>query len=60
MTKTAEIIQDWIDRVNDEGLNLSEWERDFMISLTDQWVRRRDISNKQEEILERIYTERVS
>lgn len=60
MTKDPTIIADWIERVNDEGVNLSQWETDFMLSLTDQFVRRGTISDKQEEILEKIYTERVS
>ena len=60
MTKKPEIIRDWIDRINDEGVNLSSWEADFMISITDQFDRRGSISDKQEEIVERIYTEKVS
>lgn len=60
MINKFEVVRDWIDRINDEGLNLSDWEKSFMESVTDQFTRRGSISDKQEEIVERIYTERVS
>jgi len=59
MTKDQDIIRDWIIKVNDEGVNLSDWERQFMESITDQFDRKLWISDRQEEILERIYTEKV-
>jgi len=60
MTKDIQIIEDWINQVNDEGRNLSKWELDFMESITDQFERKNWISDKQEEILERIYSEKTS
>jgi len=53
-------MQDWIDQINDNGVNLSEWEKNFMISITDQFERSGSVSERQEEIIERIYTDRVS
>jgi hypothetical protein len=54
-----DVIADWIRRVNEEGSNLSDYETDFMYSLTDQWDRARRISDRQLMVLERIYTEKV-
>lgn len=59
MNNKVEIVRDWIDRINDEGLNLSDWEKQFMESVTDQFGRKSSISDKQEEIVERIYTDKV-
>jgi hypothetical protein len=59
MTKDPQIIEDWLSKVNDEGVNLTKWEEDFIESLSDQWAMRKNISDKQEEILERIYTNKV-
>jgi hypothetical protein len=60
MINKYEIVRDWIDRINDEGVNLTEWEIQYMESVTDQFDRRGSISDKQEEIVERIYVEKVS
>lgn len=59
MTKEPEVLKDWIEQVNDNGVNLSKWEKDFMESITEQWDNRQFLSDKQEEILERIYTDKV-
>ncbi len=34
---------------------LSDWEEDFVISVIDQWQQKRSLSEKQAEILERIW-----
>jgi len=38
---------------------LSKWEEDFMESLTDQFIERESISDRQEEILERIRNDKT-
>jgi len=60
MTKDKEVIQQWIDHVNENGVNLSKWELDFMESVTEFFSQRSWISDKQEDILERIYTDKTS
>lgn len=60
MTKDPQVIEDWINQVNEEGKNLSKWELSFMESITDQFERKRWLSDRQEEILERIYAEKTS
>ena len=59
MKYSHEIIEDWIIRVIGEGLNLSQWEKDFVDSIQDQFDRSGHLSEKQIDILERIYTEKV-
>lgn len=55
MIANPEVIKAYIDQVNNEGRNLTKWEEDFMESITEQFELENWISNKQEEILERIY-----
>lgn len=53
-------IGDWIEKVNTEAHKpLTEWELGFMESITDQWERTGSLSERQIEILERIYTEKT-
>lgn len=59
MTKEPKVIEHWITTVNEEGRGLSKWELDFMESITEQFEKRNSISDKQEEILERIYSEKT-
>lgn len=59
MEQPKEVIKSWIERVNEEGRGLTKWETTFMIDITDQFDRRGSLSDKQEEILERIYTEKA-
>jgi len=54
------IVDDWIERINTEARNLSEWETSFMESITERWDATRTLSDKQLEIVERIYTNKVS
>ena len=54
-----EVLQHWIDTVNDEGHELTTWELDFMESITDQFHSHPSLSEKQEEILSRIYAEKT-
>jgi len=57
--KDISMIQDWLDRCLNEGRNLTQWEQDFIVSIADRLNRVGSLSEKQREILERIYTERV-
>lgn len=59
MIHDANVIIQWLEAVNNEGWNLTKWEESFMSSITDQFYRTRSLSEKQEAILERIYTEKV-
>lgn len=59
MTKDAEVIHNWIKTINEEGVNLTKWELDFMASITAQFERKNSISDKQEVIVERIYADKT-
>ena len=52
-------LRDLIDRSLNESRNLTDWEKQFLESISDQLDRRGCISDKQAEILDRIYTEKV-
>lgn len=60
MTQPKGVIREWIELVNTEGRGLTKWEQDFMESITQQFYETASLSDRQEEILERIYSERTS
>jgi hypothetical protein len=59
MRQNRETLISWIKSVNDEGRKLTDWELHFMETITDHTDNGGNLSEKQEEILERIYTEKV-
>jgi hypothetical protein len=59
MTITNDDHRDWLDAVESDGVNLSTWETDFIESLRRQVDAGRTLSEKQGEILERIYAEKT-
>lgn len=59
MNQNLKTIQYWAETIQNEGKNLSKWEEDFVESLSDQIREKFWISEKQEEILERIYAEKT-
>lgn len=50
---------DWLDALERDGVNLSTWETDFAESIRVQLSLGRRLSEKQAEILERIYAEKT-
>jgi hypothetical protein len=59
VTHEAKIVAGWIESVNSEGRGLTSWELGFMKSITDQFERSGSLSDRQEEILERIYANKT-
>jgi hypothetical protein len=59
MIQPSQVIENWITTVNEEGRNLTKWELDFMDSISEQFATKQWLSDKQEEILERIYSEKT-
>ena len=57
--QTAEILRSWIECVNDEGRGLTNWEKSFMESITEQFDLSGSLSPAQEQALERIYASRT-
>lgn len=64
MRHPKETIRGWIEMVNTEGRGLSKWEQEFMESITERFIdpssdRLGTLSDRQEEILERIYSDKT-
>ena len=57
-SKPTRVLQDWIDQCI-ESTQLTHWERDFVESVGEQLERRGTLSERQQEILERIYAEKT-
>lgn len=50
----------WLDKIETEGQNLSKWEEDFCESIREKFdAGRFQLSEKQAEILERIYADKT-
>ena len=59
MKHTPEVITQWLDAIHETGRRLTKWEQDFVKSINEQFIDRNSISDRQEEILERIYAEKT-
>lgn len=58
--KSQDLLQGWIDSILAEASDdLTEWESNFIDSLQGQLTRKGSLSERQEEILERIYAEKT-
>jgi hypothetical protein len=49
----------WLEVIQFDGVNLSKWEEDFIDSLVVQREEGRRLSDRQAQILERIYSDRT-
>ncbi len=58
--KTPELIQHMFDELNAPVKELTDWEYNFLASISDQFSNRGTLSDKQFEILERIYAEKTA
>lgn len=55
-----EVYKSWVEAILDEASNkLSNWEVDFINSIASQLDNNRNLSEKQADIVERIYSERT-
>lgn len=54
------MIQHMISELTDPSKPLTQWEKNFHESVSDQFSRGRTLSEKQFEILERIYAEKTA
>lgn len=55
----ADVLLDWVEEITQNGKDLTPWEDDFVESIGDQLARTSKVSQKQQEILERIYAEKT-
>ena len=59
MKYKPEVVNQWLDAIAETGRGLTKWEQDFVESVGLQLDDRGTISDRQEEILERIYAEKT-
>lgn len=59
MRQPASVLNEWIIAVQQDSHDLTQWEADFIDSLSAQFEQRKSMSERQEEILERIYAEKT-
>ena len=60
MKNKAELIDHMITLTNDEGKDLTAWELGFMETITELWEKKGYLSDRQQEILEKIYAEKTA
>lgn len=62
MKYPADVLQRFIDEIREHGPDkgLTKWEADFVDSVAGQLDDRRRLSDRQVELLDRIYAERTS
>lgn len=59
--QSIDVYMSWVDAIIDEAEEkLSDWENSFVVSIKNQLIMCRQLSEKQANILERIYTEKTS
>ena len=59
MSAEPKVLRHWIDTIQDEGRGLTKWEHDFVASVEEQLDLHGTLTERQEEILERIYAEKT-
>ncbi len=59
MKYDADVIAHWFGVIETDSDGLTEWEEEFVESTAAQFARRGTLSDKQVEILERIYAEKT-
>lgn len=58
--KTRELVEHFIHELYEPNTKLTQWEQDFVESVSDQFDRRGTLTDKQFEVLERIYAEKTA
>lgn len=58
--KTPAIIEHFLEALESPCRDLTKWEQDFIESVGNQFAERRTLSDRQFEILERIYAEKTA
>lgn len=59
--QSIEVYQAWVDAISSEASDrITSWEIDFIDSIDSQLKGKRNLTERQAEILERIYTENTN
>lgn len=56
---SQELVAEWIKLINEKGEGLTEWEKDFMKSVTITASFNNPMSPKRIEVIERIYCNKI-
>jgi hypothetical protein len=59
MKQKPEVLWEWLDELAVPKKRLTEWEKVFVFSVTDQLAMRGSLTDKQIDILEKIYTDKT-
>ena len=59
MEKNPEVHKMWVKRALEDGKGLTSWEANFLVSIETQLEKGKELSEKQVEILERIYADKT-
>ena len=59
MTQESDIHKEWVQALKDEGRELTSWEEGFVSSIDDKLDRGVQLSDREIEILERIYADKT-
>jgi uncharacterized membrane-anchored protein len=59
MRKSHQVVAQWILAIQETGQHLTKWELDFIEDVAEQFDERGTVSDRQEEIIERIYAEKT-
>jgi hypothetical protein len=59
MEKNPEIHKMWVKRCLEDGKGITSWEDSFLTSLETQLEKGKELSEKQIDILERIYSDKT-
>lgn len=57
--QTLEVYKSWVSAIEDVSEELNDWELNFIESISDKLDRRSNLTERQAEVLERIYAEKT-
>ncbi len=60
MKQPIEILRQWIECIEEEGRGVTDWERSFVESVSEQLERRGTLTDAQIDTIETIYAARTS
>ena len=60
MRQTKEVLERWIQTCLEDGKGITAWENEFLVSVGEQLEKKGTLSEKQEDIVERIYANKTS
>jgi hypothetical protein len=59
MKQPKEVVEKWIKTCLEDGKGINAWENEFLVSVSEQLERKGTLSDRQEEIIERIYADKT-